>query len=131
MTTTATEPTTADATEAPDTPLQEAPYWQDAPCPPWCVVPHRDYDHPDDRWHDSEQTVIKLSLEAPVRAVIGDEVLMDVPELCTELTQGYREADARVAIIHNGSETLPLTLAEAALLRDSLTEMLDAADAAN
>lgn len=32
--------------------------WQAEPCPPWCVREHHDDDHPDDRYHDSEATLI-------------------------------------------------------------------------
>lgn len=32
--------------------------WQAEPCPPWCVREHHDNDHPDDRYHDSDTTLV-------------------------------------------------------------------------
>lgn len=32
--------------------------WQTEPCPSWCVREHQDDDHPDDRYHDSDTTVV-------------------------------------------------------------------------
>src|ERR1700683_4234135 len=57
-------PATADTARA-DVPI---PYWQDRPCPPWCMmsVPHRDHDMPDDRYHMSVIHHLDLTLEKPV-----------------------------------------------------------------
>jgi hypothetical protein len=105
----------------------KTPYWQTTPCPAWCVVPHRDFDHPDDRWHDSEQTVIKLSTEPPVRDVVGESVFHEIPGLAAELTQSYREAEPRVVLIENECQAFRMTLAEAVTLRDTLTELISTA----
>ncbi|HVK29747.1 MAG TPA: hypothetical protein VM575_15520 [Nocardioides sp.] len=44
------------------------PPWPDAPCPPWCTREHAADDHPEDRYHQSEPTLL------PVVAGSGDTV---------------------------------------------------------
>jgi hypothetical protein len=37
------------------------PSWLSEPCPAWCTRSHHDDDHPDDRWHDSETTLVPVT----------------------------------------------------------------------
>lgn len=32
--------------------------WLGGPCPPWCVREHAETDHPEDRYHQSEPTIL-------------------------------------------------------------------------
>lgn len=41
------------------------PSWQHEPCPPWCVVEHREEDLPDDRVHDSKGACLTVSTPDP------------------------------------------------------------------
>lgn len=47
-------------TEVDDTaePGTARPSWQAAPCPPWCARVHTEEDHPEDRYHQSEPSVV-------------------------------------------------------------------------
>ena len=49
------------------------PYWQDRPCPAWCLmsVPHRDSDMPDDRYHMSVIHHLDLTLEKAITGPFG------------------------------------------------------------
>lgn len=47
---------------------QSGPTWLTEPCPSWCVRDHREDDHPDDRYHQSEPTIV------PAIAGDGDAV---------------------------------------------------------
>ncbi|GAA1743437.1 DUF6907 domain-containing protein [Aeromicrobium alkaliterrae] len=38
------------------------PSWQAAPCPPWCVVTHREDDPPADRRHESAAQSLPVTL---------------------------------------------------------------------
>jgi len=46
--------------EGSDEGAAERPRWQSAPCPQWCVRDHREEDHPDDRYHQSEASTISV-----------------------------------------------------------------------
>jgi hypothetical protein len=39
-------------------PATVRPSWQAAPCPPWCAREHTENDHPEDRYHQSEPSIV-------------------------------------------------------------------------
>ncbi|HWJ08411.1 MAG TPA: hypothetical protein VNS46_03490 [Nocardioides sp.] len=36
------------------------PSWAGGPCPPWCVREHGEDDHPEDRYHQSEPSILSV-----------------------------------------------------------------------
>jgi hypothetical protein len=90
------------------------PSWQAEACPSWCVVPHRENDHPDDRYHDSEFSRVNLTTEPPETEVIDGVTYGadDVPELSALLSQ-HDEAEPRIVLIHNDRNQAYMSLAEA------------------
>jgi hypothetical protein len=48
--------------------MTSAPTWLAETCPSWCVREHREQDHPDDRYHQSETSFV------PVVAAVRDTV---------------------------------------------------------
>jgi hypothetical protein len=121
---------------APD--LADRPYWQDEPCPPWCamVIPHKDSDRPEDRFHMSPIDDVTLTLEAAdiLRFPDGDggTVLEVSPSFITAgLVQGWRERDALVVLTHAATHDIELTVAEARKLAEALAVLVrQAAEAA-
>jgi hypothetical protein len=91
------------------------PSWQAEPCPSWCALPHRERDDPEDRYHDSEFSTVKLTTEPPEIEVIDGVTYgaNDVPELSAELSQHISDAEPRVVLIHNDSNQAYMTLTEA------------------
>jgi len=47
---------------------EESPTWLDEQCPAWCARPHREDDHPEDRYHQSDPSIF------PAVAGPGDQV---------------------------------------------------------
>jgi len=109
--------------------LTERPYWQDQACPPWChmTVGHQDQDRPEDRVHMAPFHDIQLTLEAADDIRIpspGGEVGREVsPSFITAgLTQGWRDREATISLIHCGQHDILFTVAEAAELIEALTD---------
>ena|ERR1017187_2117989 len=100
------------------------PYWLTGPCPDWCPSgEHHGEDHPDDRRHISEGRHITLSAEAADRTTdrVEGSVGAVVPAvLSVYLNQHYREIDPLVAVSHNESPSMYLTLSEAEELVQAL-----------
>ena len=98
------------------------PYWQDQPCPPWCLmsVPHRDSDMPDDRYHLSVIHHIDLTLEKAIPGPLDPD---SRPFLTVQLDRHHRERDPRVILIRNGQVDIPFTIAEAGELAQELTDL--------
>lgn len=94
-------------------------------CPAWCEGGHLHWECPDDRSHFGEPVDIALEL------MDGDydsiSTTRYVATIRTYLQQHYRETEARVFIARGEAAGLYLTLAEATLLRDRLSAMLEAA----
>lgn len=87
-------------------------YWLDSfPCPAWCAYPetHRNGDHPEERAHDSDTLAVTFATEAPSTAYAEYQA----PEMKFFLTQGYREAEARVHVEKEGEPVAWATLDEA------------------
>lgn len=55
------------------------PSWLDESCPAWCTREHREEDHPDDHYHQSEATVV------PAVAGPGDTVPLTASLTATTL----------------------------------------------
>ncbi len=116
-------PATADTARA-DAPL---PYWQDRPCPPWCMmsVPHQDHDMPGDRYHMSVIHHLDLTLEKPVsdRSASGELLACNPAFLTAGLHQHYRERDPQVILTCNGEVDIPFTITEADELAQELAAL--------
>ena len=63
------------------------PPWSKQPCPPWCTREHAADDHPEDRYHQSEPSIL------PVVAGAGDAV--PVTTSLRALTLAVRLGDSR------------------------------------
>lgn len=105
------------------------PYWQDQPCPPWChmTVPHQDGDRPEDRVHMAPFHDIQLTLEAAdvIRIPSADgKVALEISAafITAGLTQGWRDREATISLIHCGQHDILFTVAEAAELIEALTD---------
>lgn len=73
-----------------DAPGQPRPSWQQEPCPAWCARPHQEGDHLEDRFHQSEGTIVP--------AMVVDDPLGSPPTMrMTELVV--------VAVQHLGDPT--------------------------
>jgi len=94
-------------------------------CPAWCEGGHLHWEAADDRSHFGEAVDIALEL------MDGDydriSTTRYVATIRTYLKQHYRETEATVFIARGEAAGLYLTLAEATLLRDRLSTMLEAA----
>ena len=116
-------------------PAQAArPYWQDQPCPPWCLlaVPHQDHDLPEDRFHLSVIHNITLILEAADVTRFPDGSGGTAREvspsfISASLVQEWRDREARVILTHAGAHDIELTVAEAAELAGALSGLVDQA----
>jgi hypothetical protein len=111
------------------------PDWQDRPCPPWCmrVIPHKDGDQLDSRFHMSSCYDITLTLEAADITRFpdgnGGAVLEVSPAFITaQLLQDWRDRDSRVALTHDGVHDIELTVAEARDLAEALSSLVKQAD---
>lgn len=106
---------------------QSRPSWQTEACPPWCVVDHREDDHPDDRVHDSASRHISALLHPSQRlAREGDG--SEVSEL---LVVTSRRAGDEVDWTYIGEpdrsrQYLNLSRESARRLASALTRHLDA-----
>ncbi len=82
-------------------------------------------EHHDDRSHYGEEVDIALELEG----ADYDETaaVHHLATIRTYLRQHYRETEPRVHLARGDSVGVQLTLAEAALLHDRLSELLDVA----
>lgn len=113
------------------------PYWQDRPCPSWCVYPewHTNSDFPGERYHWGPNHTMTLTLAEPEifrgREVGPDgeplERYVSRPELTVYLQQEHGEYEARVAVSYDGKPEVRLTLAEARKLAEALSESVRAA----
>ncbi|MGH3466654.1 MAG: hypothetical protein ACRDQF_02835 [Thermocrispum sp.] len=83
------------------------PYWQDTPCPSWCIGGHRKSDDVADRRHLSKwETRSKLALYSaklrhyPASDTVDGVARRDVlpGELIVAVTQMYREVAPRVNV---------------------------------
>lgn len=100
------------------------PTWLDEPCPSWCARAHREDDHPEDRYHQSEPSFFTGV------AGTGDEVPLTAS--LTPLTLGIRigrhlgEQSAWVVIepLEARHPRLVLTEDAALDLRQRLTQQL-------
>jgi len=102
------------------------PYWQDRPCPSWCMTgPHEDRDMPEDRCHISISREVTLTLEAANVERSQDGKVPSVYPGCftAYLDQGWREREARVILSHNGTTGIEFTLAEAGELARALASL--------
>lgn len=116
------------------------PFWLAAPCPPWCHAAgepagHTDLDAFEDRRHTLFGPEIPLTLyPADVEPVGAEDI--ELPVLSWMAAQHYL---ARVPIVSitvpladapggRCEEEVRLTVAEARVLRDGLTQLLDALD---
>ncbi len=112
------------------------PYWLQRPCPRWCedTSQHREGDHPDDRIHFSLSHTIWLSTEDPTVETHGTRSADGCPdpdswqvwpaEVRLWLRQDYREAEPRIGFGADDSKDVHLTIAEAAELRDLLSQLI-------
>lgn len=107
----------------------ERPYWQDQPCPPWChlLVGHQDHDQPDDRVHMAPFHDIQLTLEAAdvirIPFADGSGALEVSPSFITAgLSQGWRDREPTISLIHCGQHDILFTVAEAAEMIEALTD---------
>lgn len=91
-------------------------------CPAWCDGRHGSWEHHDDRSHFGEEADIALELEGD--AYDSEDRTSTVTTIRTYLQQHYREVEPRVFLGRGESRGVYLTLTEAALLRDRLTELL-------
>lgn len=116
-------------------PLDQAPrpYWQDQPCPSWCMrtAPHQDDDMRDDRYHRSVIHHINLTLaDASVTRSGAGELLSCVPAFLTaQLHQHYRDRDPQAVLTINGKAGIPFTTAEAGKLARALAALAGKASA--
>lgn len=100
-----------------------APSWLTAPCPPWCTRSHHEQDHPEDRRHQDDGTVVPVVLGRvePGRlgylAQAGEVVVQRVRELPPGAPTWWVIAESERA-------RAPLVLSEesAARLRSALSE---------
>jgi len=103
------------------------PAWLTAPCPAWCIGPHRDADHPVDRVHWSAQPQVPLTLHDPVEKAGGG---YEPQSLTVYLEQPVRVAapEVRLAIGDGGPgrETV-MTVTEAKTLLRELRGLVAAA----
>jgi hypothetical protein len=95
-------------------PLADAPlpYWQDRPCPSWCMmtVPHRDHELFDDRLHMGASREIVMTLEAQPTDEFGPG---GPANLIVGLWQHYREYAPHITLIVNSRRDINFTLSEA------------------
>lgn len=74
----------------------ETPSWLVEPCPPWCARDHLESDHDEDRYHQSEASIV------PVVAGPGDSVpitaSLDDVDLVVRVGRHLSEPRAWVAI---------------------------------
>lgn len=96
-------------------------------CPIWCDGDHRHWEGAEDRSHYSEPSDIALELEDGDYDSISTTFY--VATIRTYLQQPYREAEPHVHLGQGDHAGLSLTLAEATLLRDRLSALLEAAQA--
>ena len=115
--------------------VPERPYWQTEPCPPWCmlVVPHQDQDRPEDRFHMAPFHDIQLSLEAAdvTRIPSADgKVALEISAafITAGLTQGWRDREPTISLIHCGQHDILFTVAEATELIEALTDCVRQAE---
>lgn len=99
----------------------DRPRWLTEPCPPWCARDHHDADHPEDRYHQSETSVLTgtqrtgsaLSDTAPVELAvwIGRDQATDAEWLTIEA-------------LEQAAPRIRLTIETATALRDHLDHQL-------
>jgi hypothetical protein len=100
------------------------PYWQDRPCPHWCLmsVPHEDSDMPADRYHMSVIYHVDLALEDASTFYSADGRLLSCAPafLTASLHQHNSWRDPQVVLCRNGKVDIPFTIAEAGTLAQAL-----------
>lgn len=92
------------------------------PCPPWCRITdtHQSSDDPGDRVHDSEVHAVTFDSMEPSTAYAE----FRAPEMTAQLTQGYREVEARVSVEFEGDPIAAATLDEAEQLAFALLALV-------
>ena len=98
-------------------------YWlQSFPCPEWCTDTdaHRSSDDPADRQHDSDVHAVAFETMRPSTSY----ATYQAPDLALGLTQGYREAEARVWMEMDGEPVGHASLDEAEQLAFHLLDLV-------
>ncbi len=100
---------------------EDRPRWLAEPCPAWCTREHRDADHPEDRYHQSEASIVvgvqrtgpETSGRAPLELAIwiGSDVDADAEWLTLEA-------------LEHAVPRIRLTIETATALRDQLDHQL-------
>jgi len=111
---------------------EDRPFWLTAPCPAWCTGGHCDGDAPDDRIHHGGYQHVSLTMADPwtmfpSEAKTGPDANWEPQQIEAALEQGWREAEARIALQYGDDKYLDLTLAEAGELAAAVNELLAAA----
>lgn len=107
-------------------PRAARPAWPGEPCPPWCTREHTAGDHPEDRYHQSEPSIL------PVVAGSGDTVPVtaSLRPLTLAVRLGRHSGDDRTWLVVEALEEprprIVLTADAARLLLGALVEQLDA-----
>ena len=98
-------------------------YWlRSFPCPEWCTDTdaHRSSDDPADRQHDSDVHAVTFETMRPSTSY----ATYQAPDLALGLTQGYREAEARVWMEMDGEPVGHASLDEAEQLAFHLLDLV-------
>ena len=102
------------------------PSWLDTPCPEWCVRRHLEHDHPDDRLHQSEASVVPGVAGVPstdgLRRRLATDLVVVASQHVDEESPWVRieTADHGGPRLVLSAETMQLVLSEAASLVESL-----------
>lgn len=114
----------ATASPAPEPEPVPRPYWQDRPCPHWCLrtAPHKDSDMLADRYHHSVFHHIDLTLENAItfRSGAGKVLSCEPAFLTASLYQEHGWRDPQVILCRDGKTDIPFTIAEAGTLAQAL-----------
>lgn len=103
-------------------------YWQTTPCPPWCVGPHRDSDHPTEREHQGLYFSTPLTETKPEQYgpnLAGETFTFQPPPLMACLIQHVRYAVPNIEMcVGDGEVSATVTLDEAEQIAGNLTELI-------
>ncbi|MFI6477333.1 DUF6907 domain-containing protein [Nonomuraea sp. NPDC050663] len=101
------------------------PTWlDDDPCPSWCAYGHEHLPSSGtgDRTHGSAAHRVTLNVMEPI--VIGYPKSFAQPTLCAELSQHFREKEARVIVHVSDQQIFEATLAEAEQIARNLLDLV-------
>lgn len=103
---------------------REQPEWPAEPCPGWCVREHDRLDHPDDRYHQSEASLV--SGEAATRFTIPLTASLEELDLVVWVGRYAGECDDWLVIepTEQPEPRLLITLETARGLLDQLSEQV-------